>query len=89
MTVQSRASVAELTAEFERAMESLADSPVANTDSECIIAALDRQLGNAESIIIGRESGWAEADSDAQLLEAFIRIAAIALEGAARLRRQS
>lgn len=89
MTTQPRASVAELTAEFERAMASLADTPVANTDSECIVAALDRQLGNAESLIIGRESGWAEADSDAQLLEAFVRIAAIALEGAARLRRET
>lgn len=87
MSNQSRASVAELTAEFERAMGSLADTPVASTDSECIVAALDRQLGNAESLIIGREHGWAEADSDARLLEVFVRIAAIALEGAARLRR--
>jgi hypothetical protein len=89
MSHQSSATSAELAAEFERAMGSLATAPVANNEAERIIAALDRHLGNAESYIIIRESSSPAHELDDKLADTFTRIAAIALEGAARLRRQS
>lgn len=80
MSTQSRASVAELTAEFERAMESLAARP--SVDNSLLEIAEDlRFLGSIAEV--QTEQGVPELSST------LTRIAAIALEGAARLRRQS
>lgn len=77
MTTQSRATSAELAAEFERAIGSLDSIPVpveAETTDHWF------RLIRRSLVLIGtREEG-----DDTELL---IRIAAIALEGAARLRR--
>lgn len=88
MSAQDRATTSELAAEFERAIGSLAGSPIANADAECIIAAIDKQLGYASSYVLKNDVAPSGARMNELIGERLTRIAAIALEGAARLRRQ-
>lgn len=80
MTTQYRASVAELTAEFDRAMESLATDPLPQASSETITKVIRFRVYDVSDAL---NSG---ADPR-NVSDLFVRIAAIALEGAARLRR--
>jgi hypothetical protein len=78
MSAQDRATTSELAAEFERAMGSLAERPVAALTIEELTEDL-RFLGPiSESLAEKRHQ---------DLAPTLTRIAAIALEGAARLRR--
>ena len=78
MSHQSRASVAELTAEFERAIESLAKDPLPQANSDTIARVLRFRLGDVVDCV---------GSEQRRVADLFVRIAAIALEGAARLRR--
>jgi len=86
MSAQDRATPSELAAEFERVMGSLAGLPIANAHAECIIAAIGKQLGCASSCVLKNDGAPDPANMNARILETFTRIAALALEGAARLR---
>ena len=80
MSAQSRASVSELAAEFERAMASLADDPLPQATSETIARVIRFRVYDVSDAL---NSGADPRD----VSDLFGRIAAIALEGAARLRR--
>lgn len=81
MSTSCRATQAELAVEFERAMGSLATDPITDL-SPNVVAVIVRGWCDAiereQSRVFGRED---------ITLAALTRIAAIALEGAARLRR--
>jgi Tat protein secretion system quality control protein TatD with DNase activity len=78
MSHQSSATSAELAAEFERVMVSLAIHPVDATIG-CALEDIATETRAAQVDYL-RKSDWVVADH-------LVRIAAIALEGAARLRR--
>jgi hypothetical protein len=81
MSTLDRATSAELAAEFERAMGSLATEPLVCRSPVSLVA---RAYVEAEEANLSIKYGA----SHAELAKQMTRIAAIALEGAARLRRQ-
>ena len=80
MSASDRATSAELAAEFERAMGSLAERPIGYRSSFSYVASA---MSESEVILEEIRRG-ATRESLADMMT---RIAAIALEGAARLRR--
>jgi hypothetical protein len=81
VSVADRATSVELAAELERAMGSLATEPLVCRSPVSLVA---RAYVEAEEANLSIKYGA----SHAELAKQMTRIAAIALEGAARLRRQ-
>lgn len=80
----NRASVIELENEFNRAMALLTDDPLPSDDVEQILVEIESESESAYALI---GSGDGIANPDHVVANHLVRIAAIALEGAARLRR--
>lgn len=79
MSDQQRATISELAAEFERAIGSLAEKPIVNEHPEALTLRLRDEISKASRTDVMVDRAW--------LCRCLTRIAAIALEGAARLRR--
>jgi hypothetical protein len=80
----NRASIIELENEFNRAMALLTGDPLPSDDIETFLCELDCELGNAWDVIGGDGN---DGNHDHMCADHLVRIAAIALDGAARLRR--
>ena len=81
MSAQDRATTSELAAEFERAIGSLATKPLTPDDPMGLVVRANAAM---KALVYAVQFGAATTTAADQL----VRIAAIALEGAARLRRQ-